>query len=127
MKRIVGLSFVVEALAGLGLMVAPLGAQNQTVPEVVYEIYHDTSLPVRQYPSGLPVAATALRVRPLPRRILPGAGLAQADAVEQLSALPPVSASISRNFDGMPDSANGSLAGVPPDEILRSAQPRSLK
>ncbi len=118
MKRLVGLSFVVQALAGLGLMAAPLGAQNQTVPEVVYEIYHDTSLPVRQYPSGLPVAATALRVRPLPRRILPGARLAQADAVEQVFALPAVSATISHNFDGIPDSANGSLRGVPPDQNL---------
>jgi hypothetical protein len=118
MKRLVGLSFAVLAPVGLGLMVIPPGAHSQTDPEVVYEIYHDTSLPVRQYPSELPAAAPALRVRPLPRRILPVAGLAEADAVEQVFALPTVSATISHNFDGMPDSANGLLAGVPPDQNL---------
>jgi hypothetical protein len=118
MKTLVGLSFAVLALAGLGLMAAPLGGQSQTGPEVVYEIYHDTSLPVSEYPSELPAAAPALRVRPLPRRILPGAGLEQVDAVEQLFTLPKVSARISHNFDGMPDSANGLLTSVPPDENL---------
>jgi hypothetical protein len=118
MKRPVGLSFAVLSLAGVGLMVAPSRAQSQNGPEVVYEIYHDTSRPVRDYPSPLPTAAPALRVRPLPRRVLPGAALAQADAVEQTFALPPVSATISHNFDGMPDSANGALLGVPPDENL---------
>ncbi len=118
MKRPVGLSFAVLSLAGVGLMVSPSGAQSQNGPEVVNEIYHDTSRPVREYPSPLPAAAPAMRVRPLPRRVLPGAALAQADAVEQTFALPPVSATISHNFDGMPDSANGSLAGVPPDENL---------
>jgi len=118
MERPVGWSFAVLSLAGLGMMVAPSDAQIQTGPEVVYEIYHDTSLPVREYPSQLPTAASALRVRPLPRRILPAAGRLQADAIEQTIALPPVSATITHNFDGIPDSANGSLAGVPPDENL---------
>jgi len=116
MKKLFGLSLAL--LAGLGLMVTPSSAQSQTGPEVVYDIYHDTSLPVSQYATGLPLAAPALRVRPLPRRVLPGSGLAQADAVEQLSPLPAVSATISHSFDGIPDSANGSLRGVPPDENL---------
>jgi hypothetical protein len=118
MKRLVDLSFAVLVLAGLCLIVAPPGAQSQTGPEVVYDIFHDTSLPIREYPSELPATAPALRVRPLPRRILPGAGLAQADAVEQVFALPTVSATISHNFDGVPDSANGLFAFVPPDENL---------
>jgi hypothetical protein len=118
MKRLIGLSFAVLALAGLTLMASPPGGQTQTGPEVVNEIYHDTSLPVREYLSELPAATAALQVRPLPRRILPVAGLAQADAVEQLFALPTVSATISHNFDGIPDSANGLLASVPPDENL---------
>src|SRR5215831_11956592 len=101
MKRLVNLSFAV--LAGLGSMLGPPRAQSQTGPEVVYEIYHDTSLPVREYPSELPAAAPALRVHPLPRRILPGAELAQSDAIEQIFALPTVSATISQNFDGIPD------------------------
>src|ERR1700730_8119464 len=105
MKNLFGLSLAV--LAGVVLLVAPLGAQSQTGPEVIAAIYHDTSLPASQYASGLPLVAPALRVRPLPRRILPGAGLAQVDIVEQLFPLAPVSATISHNFDGMPDSANG--------------------
>src|SRR6266481_95739 len=112
MEKLFGLTFAVSA--GLGLMVAQVDAQHQPGPEVVSEIYHDTSLPVSQYPSGLPLTAPALRVRPLPRRVLPGTGLTQADAVEQLFSLPAVSATISHNFDGIPDSANGALAGVPP-------------
>src|SRR5215470_11168656 len=118
MKRLVGLRFAVLALAGLSLMVAPLGAQSQAGPEVVYEIYHDTSRPVREYSSESPAAAPALRVHPLPRRILPGAGPAQADAVEQVFALPTVSVTISHNFDGIPDSANGKFVHLPPDENL---------
>ena len=118
MKRPVGLNFAVLVLAGLDLMTGPADAQSQTDPEVVYEIYHDTSLPVRQYASGLPAAMPALRVHPLPRRILPGAGLVQADAVEQVFASSPVVATISHNFDGIPDSANGSLVSVPPDQNL---------
>jgi hypothetical protein len=116
MKKLFGLSFAL--LAGLGLMGTPSRAQNQTGPEVVYEIYHDTSLPISQYPSYLPLTAPALRVRPLPRRILPNPGFAQADAAEQIYPLAAVSATISHNFDGIPDSANGPLGGVPPDENL---------
>ena len=116
MKKLFALTFAV--LAELGLMGTPSSAQNQTGPEVVNELYHDTSLPVSQYPSGLPAAVPALRVRPLPRRILPTAGIAQADAVEQLSPLGAVSPTITHNVDGMPDSANGSLRFVPPDENL---------
>lgn len=119
MKRLVSLSFAV--LAGLGLMLAPSRAQSQTGPEVVYEVYHDTSLPVREYPSELPASTLALRVHPLPRRTLPGAELAQPDAIEQIFTLSAVSATISHNFDGIPDSANASANGfldVPPDENL---------
>lgn len=116
MRGLVGLSFAVLALAGL--MVGPSGAQSQTGPEIVYEIYHDTSLPVRDYPSDLP-AVPAQRVRPLKRRILPGARFAVRDEAEQLFALPLVSATISHNLDGMSESANGVLfAFVPPDENL---------
>jgi hypothetical protein len=118
MKTLVGLSFAVLVLAGLALMVAPSVAHSQTGPEVVPEIYHDTSLPVSQYASGLPLTAPALRVHPLPRRVLPATAAAQRDAVEQLFTLPAVSATITHNFDGIADSANGGLRGVPPDENL---------
>jgi hypothetical protein len=110
--------FRFAVLAGLSLPGATSRAQNQTGSEVVYEIYHDTSLPVSHYPSGLPLSAPALRVRPLPRRILPNPGFAQADAVEQFFPLSAVSATITHSFDGTADSANGALRGVPPDENL---------
>ena len=118
MKILVALSCTLPALMGMGLMVAPPRVQSETGPEVVNEIYHDTSLPVSQYPSVLPAAVPALRVRPLPRRVLPSAGVAQVDAVEQLFPLPLVSANITLNFDGLADSANGAFAFVPPDENL---------
>jgi hypothetical protein len=93
-------------------------ALSQGVPEIVYDIYHDTSLPVREYPSEVPKGAPAVRVHPLPRRVLPGAP-AQVDRAEQLSTSAAVSASVTHNFDGMADSANLSgLLGVPPDENL---------
>ena len=93
-------------------------AVGQSVPEVVYDIYHDTSLPVREYPSQAPQGAPATRVRPLPRRVLPGTP-AQVDRAEQLASFATVSAGLTHNFDGMADSANLSgLLGVPPDENL---------
>jgi hypothetical protein len=118
MKRVGRLNFAVLALAGLNLMIASADAQTQTGPEVVYEIYHDTSLPIRQYASASPASVSALRIHPLPRRILPRVGPVQADTVEQVLASSRVAAVISHNFDGMPDSANGSLASVPPDQTL---------
>jgi len=114
MNRLLGFAILVA----LGLVGTASRAEAQTGPEIVNEIYHDTSLPVSQYAAGLPLTTPTLRVRPLPRRVLPAAGSAQPDAVEQLSPFPPVSATISHNFDGIPDSANGKLAGVPPDPNL---------
>ena len=122
MKSIVCFTSMILTLAGF-CPVASSQAQRQIGPQVVYPIYFDTSLPVRQYPSALPAVGPGLRVRPLPRRVLPTTAIPQSDLVEQLapSAVVPlaaVSAAISRNFDGIADSANGSLRGVPPDENL---------
>jgi hypothetical protein len=89
-------------------------------PEVVYDSYHDTSLPVTEY-SLAPAQGRAPREveHPRPRRILSGASVPVADLAEQTFLAPPVSATIGLNFEGIPNSANGqSLEGVPSDNNL---------
>ncbi len=121
LKGAVLTSLTAIALVGLGLIRAdPLSVgENQNGPEVVNESYHDTSLPVREYPSEFAAVVPAFRVQPLHRRALPSeAAVEQRDEAEQLFTLPAVSATISHNFDGMPDSANGSFVTVPSDSNL---------
>ena len=56
---------------------------------------------------------------PRPGRILSGAAVPVKDLAEQTNVAPPVSASIRLNFEGIPNSANGtSLEGVPSDNNL---------
>jgi len=90
-------------------------------PIVIYDVYHDTSLPVREYSTAAPQGKIPHELEhPRPRRILAGAGVAVKDLAEQESYLaPPVSATIGLNFDGIPNSANGtSLEGIPSDDNL---------
>jgi len=112
----------VATLATFGSMAARTArAQESTSasPEVVYDVYHDTSQPVSEYPHQLPLIPLGLRVKPLRLHALPGAEFEQPDAVEQLFSMPEVSASIAKNFDGMADSANGSVGlFVPSDSNL---------
>jgi hypothetical protein len=108
-------------LAGIGPQAAhPLAAgQNRSGPEVLYDVYHDTSRPVREYPDQAPLIPHEFQAKPLPQRVMPGAAVEQQDQAEQLFTLPAVSATISHNFDGMADSANGSAGlSVPPDSNL---------
>jgi hypothetical protein len=85
--------------------------------QVIYDSYHDTSLPVREYSMAGPQGVVPHEVEhPRPRRILAGAGLPVEDLAEQTYAAPPVSATIGLDFEGIPNSANGqSLEGVPSD------------
>ena len=121
MKNTFRVVFAAVMLAGFSL-IAPRPAmadQSTSGPTVVYDAYHDTSLPVREYPDQIPLIPPRLRVKPLPQRVLPGAGLEQPDEAEQIFGLPKVSASISHNFDGMADAANGAVgAFVPSDSNL---------
>src|ERR1700736_884368 len=73
--------------------------------------------PIREYPSVPPTAAALSKVRPLSRRPRPASSEQPDEAVQTVIA-PAVSATINLNFDGIGDSANGSLAGVPPDSNL---------
>jgi hypothetical protein len=92
----------------------------QSRPEVIYDSYHDTSLPVREYSMGLPHGRAPREVEhPRPRRILSGAAVPVADLAEQSYVAPPVSAAIGLDFEGIPNSANGtSLEGIPSDDNL---------
>ncbi len=108
-------------LAGFSLTIAlPIAAgENESGSEVVYDVYHDTSRPVREYPDQLPLIPRGLQVKPLHQRLVPGAAVEQQDQAEQLFALPAVSANVSHNFEGMADSANGFVGlFVPPDSNL---------
>jgi hypothetical protein len=90
-------------------------------PEVVYDSYHDTSLPVREYSLEVPHGRVPREVEhPRPRRILSGASVPVRDLAEQETELaPPVSALIGLNFEGVPNSANGkALEGIPSDNNL---------
>jgi hypothetical protein len=89
-------------------------------PEVVFDSYHDTSLPVREYSMEVPQGRAPREVEhPRPRRILSGAAVPVEDLAEQTYLAPPVSASIGLNFEGIPNSANGkSLEGIPSDNNL---------
>lgn len=110
---------VVLALAAVGFLdLLSTATGDPSGPEVVHDIYHDTSLPVSQYPSATPAVPTGLRVRPLPRRVLLISGFPRPDEAEQFESFASVSLTLSHNFDGIPDSANGTLAGVPPDSNL---------
>lgn len=94
--------------------------QAQIAPRVIYDSYHDTSLPVSEYSMEVPQGGRRHEVEhPRPRRILASATVPVADRAEQSLLLPPVSARIGLNFDGIPNSANGqSLEGVPSDSNL---------
>ena len=89
-------------------------------PEVVYDSYHDTSLPPGEYSMAVPQGPAPREVEhPRPRRIPAGAAVPVADLAEQSYVAPPVSAHIELNFEGIPNSANGkALEGVPSDDNL---------
>jgi hypothetical protein len=116
-------------LAGVMLMVCSLALPGylsaekpvQSRPQVIYDSYHDTSLPVREYSMAVPKGGVSHEVEhPRPRRILSGAAVEVKDLAEQDTYLaPPVSATIGLDFEGIPNSANGtSLEGVPSDNNL---------
>ena len=94
--------------------------QSASRPEVVYDSYHDTSLPPGEYSMATPQGRLPREVEhPRPRRILASAAVPVADLAEQSYVAPPVSANIELNFEGIPNSANGkALEGVPSDDNL---------
>jgi hypothetical protein len=109
--------FVACSLALPAYLSAEKPAQNR--PEVIYDSYHDTSLPAREYSMAPPQGRAPREVEhPRPRRILSGAAAPVVDLAEQTYLAPPVSATIGLNFEGIPNSVNGTLEGVPSDDNL---------
>jgi hypothetical protein len=92
----------------------------QSRPEVIDDSYHDTSLPVQEYSMAVPQGRVPREVEhPRPRRILSDAAVRVEDLAEQTTLVPPVSAIIGLDFEGIPNSANGkSLEAVPSDSNL---------
>ena len=116
---VIAMSFVI---CSVGLQ-SNASAQKQPTasrPEVVYDSYHDTSLPPGEYSMAVPQGRVSREIEhPRPRRILAGAAVPVADLAEQTYVAPPVSANIELNFEGIPNSANGkALEGVPSDDNL---------
>jgi hypothetical protein len=118
-------AIVVAVMLVICLLALPgsVSAQKKPAPsrpEVTYDSYHDTSLPVRDYSMAAPQGPVPREVEhPRPRRILNGAAAPVADLAEQTYLAPPVSATIGLDFEGIPNSANGkSLEGVPSDNNL---------
>src|SRR5580704_8334269 len=116
---------VVAVMFVLCILVLPGSVSAQQTqapshPEVTYDSYHDTSLPVREYSMAVPQGPLPREVeRPRPRRILSGAAVPVEDLAEQTYVAPPVSATIGLNFEGIPNSANGkALEAVPSDSNL---------
>ena len=108
----------------LALLAFTIGLAETAVSQshllVFHEIYHDTSAPVRAY-SSLPTSGAVHPLeRPSPiRRRIPGPLPLGPDAAGQPFALPPVSAAVGFDFDGIPNSANApTLIGVPSDSNL---------
>lgn len=121
MKNTFRLILAAVMLAAFTLIAARAARAEQGTsgPTVVYDVYHDTSLPVREFSDQLPLIPPRPRVKPLYQRVLPRAEFEQPDGAEQIFVLPEVSASVLHNFDGMADSANGALGPfVPSDSNL---------
>lgn len=110
--------FVFCSLASPRLVSAQKRAQGR--PEVIYDAYHDTSLPVREYSMATPQGvAREQPEHPRPRWVLSDATVKVTDRAEQTYAAPLVSATIGLNFEGMPESANGTgWEATPPDSNL---------
>src|SRR5579863_3958314 len=63
----------------------------QSRPQVVYDSYHDTSLPVREYSLEVPHGKIPREIEhPRPRQILSGASVPVRDLAEQSTELAPV-------------------------------------
>ena len=113
------LSIVLFATWGL-LWIALLNVSAQergSLPEVYWNIYHDTSAPAYAYPDAEPAASVQRMIRPLPQRQVPGALPIEADPAMQAISLPHIGTTIGKNFDGLADSANSStgFSFVPSD------------
>jgi hypothetical protein len=103
------------ATCAFGLVVA---ANAQSSMIVGQDLYHDLSLPIREYASSQTAASSHPLERPQPvRRPLSGP-IPALDAAEQNSSSSPVAAPLIFDFEGIPNVANGTLIGVPSDSNL---------
>jgi hypothetical protein len=91
----------------------------QSGPTVAHDLYHDTSAPVRNYAFSPATGGFPPIERPRPlQRPLPGLISPGRDAAEQPFTSSRVSAALGLDFDGIPNTANGTLVGVPSDSNL---------
>jgi hypothetical protein len=112
--------FPIGSIATLFLLSLPAFAQvGAQGPEVYRDIYHDTSAPAYTYSNAVPMDTVQRFIRPIERRHVPGPLPTGPDRSMQSFALPKISASIGKNFDGLSDASNGSaLESVPSDSNI---------
>ncbi len=113
MKRFLGLCVLI--LLGVS-HASGQGLQRLTRPEVSYAVHHDTSPPLRDIPSILPMFVAA-HEKPRPIPIPLGSGLAaeQSDPVAQTSANVLVPAIAGISFDGLGIGSPYTPDAAPPD------------
>ena len=114
MRRFLGLASV---LLVLGVSHASgQGVQRLTRPEVSYAVHHDTSPPLRDMPSILPMFVAAHeKPRPIPVPLGSGLAAEQADPVAQTSANVLVPAIAGISFDGLGVGGGYTPNAAPPD------------
>jgi hypothetical protein len=109
------LAWFALATCTFGLAIA---ANAQSSMIIGHDLYHDLSLPIRQYASSQTAASTHPLERPQPvRRPLQGP-VPALDSAEQTSSSSPVAAPLLFDFEGIPNVANETLASFPSDSNL---------
>ena len=98
----------------------PLLAADHTGLQVIQEVKHDTSAPLRELESSMPsqAAATTRRIVPLlrPHPTTGAAAATTTDPVLQKTTLPSVAATLGLNFDGIGNGVFGFVPNAaPPD------------
>jgi hypothetical protein len=108
-------------LMAASLLAIPIFAEDQhTGLQVIREMQHDTSLPLRELGASIPAqaAATGRRIVPLlrPHPVTGTAAATTADPALQKTTLPSVSATLGLNFDGIGNGVFGFVPNAaPPD------------
>jgi Abnormal spindle-like microcephaly-assoc'd, ASPM-SPD-2-Hydin len=120
LKRTVCTLMTTCLTAVLFLTISTFAEDHHAGMQVIREVQHDTSVPLRDLESTLPkqAAASTKRVMPLlqPHPATSTAALSQADPALQKATLPTVSATLGLNFDGVGNGVFGFVPNAaPPD------------
>ncbi len=113
-----GHSFAVAVLLAAEMLSSAAALRAQARPDVIQEVKHDVSPPLRSMPAATPQAGGAQRQAPVPRPTRPAITSAQADVVAHQFTSPLSGVTTVLNFDGQSANDNRAVLGfafVPPD------------